>query len=187
MKALKQILVTTITTIACAFLVIWSSGTFGFRTPSFAFLANWLVMSGVAITGQAIHLSFGRNYYQIRPFERNGRIYECLGVRFFKRVVRSGPLSIFSPTLRLAGQRVALKDLEFEMRKAETGHCLIFLVMLVFVGYAGFKGWFDSVGWLLLFNIVLNGYPVMLQRYNRAKLLSLIERAEEASMKSSEA
>ena len=68
----------------------------------------------------------------------------------------------------------ALRNLDSEMRKAETGHMLIFLVMLFFIVYALFNGWFDAVGWILLFNIIINGYPIMLQRYNRIKLQELI-------------
>ena len=33
-----------------------------------------------------------------------------------------------------------------------------------------FLRWFDAAGWLMLFNVLFNGYPVMLQRYNRMRL-----------------
>ncbi len=83
---------------------------------------------------------------------------------------------MFSPTLRFPKDKTvpALRILENEMRKAETGHVLIFVLIFVFVGYALLQGWFDTVAWLLLFNILINGYPIMLQRYNRIKLQELI-------------
>ena len=62
------------------------------------------------------------------------------------------------------------------MCKAETGHAVIFIVMLLFISYALLRGWFDAVGWMLAFNVIINGYPVMLQRYNRIKLHELIQR-----------
>ena len=62
------------------------------------------------------------------------------------------------------------------MRKAETVHVYIFLLMLVFISYALLNGWFDAVGWMLAFNILINGYPIMLQRYNRIMLQELIQR-----------
>lgn len=61
------------------------------------------------------------------------------------------------------------------MRNAETMHVLIFLLMFLFVGYALFQGWLDAVGWSLFFNLLLNAYPVMLQRYNRIRLQKLIQ------------
>ena len=135
-------------------------------------------MSWVAIIGQFVHFSFPPKYYDIRPFEQTGQIYERLGIRIFKQLVRRGPLSIYSPTLRFPKEKTisGLINLESEMRKAETGHVLIFFLMLVFEGYALLQGWFDAFAWILLFNILFKGYPIMLQRYNRVILRELIQK-----------
>ncbi len=166
----------TVATIAVAFSIVWSLDAFGFRSPVSAFLVNWLAMSWVAIAGQAVHFSFPLRCYDIRAFERTGRVYESLGIRLFKRLVRRGPLSIFSPTLRFPKEKTisTLRHLDSEMQKAETGHVLIFILMLLFSSYSLLRGWFDGVGWMLAFNIIINGYPIMLQRYNRIKLHELI-------------
>jgi hypothetical protein len=116
---------------------------FGFRSPLFAFLVNWLAMSWVALNGQLVQFSFAPRYYTTQPFEHTGQVYERLqGIRLFKRLVRRGPLAMFSPTLRFPKDKTvpALRTLENEMRKAETGHVLIFVLMLVFVGYALLQG-----------------------------------------------
>ena len=159
-------------------LIVWVFVSFSFRSPIFAFLINWLIMSWVAILGQFVTFpSFASTYYEIKPFEQSGRVYERLGISLFKKMVRRGPFSVFSPTLRFPAQRTApaLKNLENEMRKAETSHLIIFFIILLPIGYALFKGWLDAFVWLLLFDILFNGYPVMLQRYNRIKLQELID------------
>jgi hypothetical protein len=175
METLKKLLVFTVATVAAIALVLWTWGSFGFRSPVSAFLVNWLTMSWIAVIGQVVHLSFAPGYYHVKPFERTGQVYERLGIRLFKKLVRRGPLSIFSSTLRFPKEKTtpALQSLESEMRKAETGHALIFVLVLLFVGYALLKGWLDAVVWTLLFNILVNGYPIMLQRYNRIKLQEL--------------
>jgi len=48
----------------------------------------------------------------------------------------------------------------------------------LYVGYVLLKGWLDAVVWMLLFNILINGYPIMLQRYNRIKLQELIQQQD---------
>jgi hypothetical protein len=176
MEILKRFLSFTLATLVAIVLLIWCWDAFGFRNPIFAFLTNWLIMSWVAINGQVIRLSFAPGYYAIKPFEQTGQIYERLGIRLFKRLVRRGPLSMFSPTLRFPKDRTvpALRMLDSEMRKAETGHVLIFMIMLLFAGYALLQGWLDAVAWMLVFNILINGYPIMLQRYNRIMLQELI-------------
>jgi len=169
MNLLKRLLLFVASTSVFLFAFQWTLNAFGFRSVFFAFLINWLVMSWVAVMGQVIHFYFPEAYYEIRPFERDGQIYERLGIRFFKKLVRRGPLTLFNPTIRhQAGE--SFQDLEPEMKRAETGHTIIFALMLILVGYAGIRGWFDAAGWLMLFNIIINGYPVMLQRYNRIKI-----------------
>ena len=172
----KLLSLITITGVALT-LIVWTFVAFEFRSPIFAFLINWLVMSWVAMMGQFVTFPFlPSTYYEIKPFEQSGQVYERLGVSIFKKIVRRGPLTVFSPTLRFPAERSvsALKTLENEMRKAETSHLAIFCLILLLVGYALVKGWFDAVAWLLLFNIFFNGYPVMLQRYNRLKIRKLI-------------
>src|SRR5512139_628434 len=178
MNTSKKLAIFALVTIGVVLLIVWSLDAFGFRSPVFAFLLNWLAMSWVALAGQAIPFALPARYYDIKTFERTGRVYERLGVPLFKKLVRRGPLAIFSPTLRLPKVKTitALQHLDHEMRKAEAGHVYVFLLMLVFTGYALLNRWFDAVVWMLAFNVLINGYPIMLQRYNRIMLQDLIQR-----------
>ncbi len=175
MENFKKFTLFIVATIAVIFLIAWTVDSFGLRSLMSALLLNWLVMSWIVIVGQVIRLSFLSAYYDFGPFEQTGQVYENLGIRLFKKLVRRGPLTIFSPTLHFPKEKsvAAYQNLESEMRKAETGHVLAFMLMLLFVGYALLNGWLDAVMWMLLFNILINGYPVMLQRYNRIKLQQL--------------
>jgi hypothetical protein len=140
------------------------------RMKSLAWKMNWLVMSWVAILGQVITFTFSSGYSQPQSFEHNGWIYERLGIQYFKKLVRRGPLTILSPSLRKGEGNDGAQKLFGEMQKAETAHGVIIALMLLLICYALVRGWFDAAGWLMLFNILINGYPVMLQRYNRIKL-----------------
>ena len=134
-------------------------------------------MSWVAIVGQMITFVLPPGHYDTRALERTGKVYEHLGIRLFKKFVRRGPLSVFNPGLRFPKERTipALQHLDREMRKAETAPVYIFVLMLLFSGYALVKGGPAAMGWMLGFNILINAYPVMLQRYNRIKLQQLID------------
>ena len=158
MEILKKLAMFMVVTIVAIFLIAWSLDSFGFRSPISALLVNWLVMSWIAMVGQIIYLKFPLTYYDIRPFEQTGQVYERVGIRLFKKLVRRGPLTIFSPTLRFPKEKTvsALRNLENEMRKAETGHALIFILMLLFIGYVAVNGWLDAAVWFLLFNTLIN-------------------------------
>jgi hypothetical protein len=177
METLKKASFFAAATVAAVALIAWVVDACGFRSPASALLVNWLGMSWMAVLGQAVRFSFAPGYYHAQPFERAGRVYECLGIRVFKKLVRRGPLAVFSPTLRMPEGRTiaALQSLGADMQKAESGHVVIFALMMVYVGCTLLKGWLDAALWAMLFNILINGYPVMLQRYNRIKLQELIQ------------
>jgi hypothetical protein len=56
------------------------------------------------------------------------------------------------------------------MRDAEASHLILLVLTIGVVAHAAARGWWTAAGWTLLFDVLLNGYPVMLQRYNRALL-----------------
>ena len=64
-------------------------------------------------------------------------------------------------------------------REAETGQPLVFVLVLLLAGYAAGQRWVGTAGWLL--DILINGYPVMLQRYNRARIEMVLQRHAERS------
>lgn len=64
------------------------------------------------------------------------------------------------------------------MRTAEADHVVMFLVTLLPIGHALVRGWWDAAAWTLLFDVLINAYPVMLQRYNRGRLVSLTARLQ---------
>jgi hypothetical protein len=147
----------------------------GPRSVGFAFLLVWLTMCWVTLVLSAFPLRLPAAYYDLRPGERDGRRYERTGVLVAKRVLRRGPLQIFNPQLRLPPVRDAqsLAKLDAAMRSAETNHVVMFLVVMLVVAHAIVRGWWDGAAWTLLFNLLINGYPVMLQRYNRGRLARL--------------
>ncbi len=180
MKIAVRILVIFAASAVLILLVVWIVAAFGVHGPVFPFLANWLVMAWVAIVGQVQEFQLPAGYYRLRACERDGRGYEYLGVHWFKKLVRAGPLTVFAPTLRTPRKITALDGAELarlgvEMCKAECAHLFIGWVVLLLAVYAASKGWWDTAGWLLLFDLPINAYPVLLQRYNRAKMQPLLE------------
>jgi hypothetical protein len=56
------------------------------------------------------------------------------------------------------------------MKDAEASHFFLLVAMLGVVINAAVRGWWVAGGLTLLFDVFMNGYPVMLQRYNRVLL-----------------
>jgi hypothetical protein len=95
--------------------------------------------------------------------------YEWLGVRRFSRLL---PVRR-SPRVRLDGGRRGLGALEARSRAAELSHALIFLALSVAAGICAVAGQLRVAAWTMALNVMFNGYPVLLQRYTRARLVRL--------------
>ncbi len=164
-------LVTCTTGIAVAFLV-WSLHSFGPRAFAFAFLVVWLPMAWLGLVSRVVVPRLPERYHTLRGFERDGHLYVLLGVRLVKRLLRRGPLAVFNPDLHLPTERTRtnLARLDQRIRDAEASHFILLVLTLGVVVNALVRRWWSAAGWTVLFDILMNGYPVMLQRYNRALL-----------------
>ena len=173
-KALPAAGVTTGT----AALMAWALRAFGARSARFAFVVVWLPLAWFALLGRILALRrpvlrLPAHVHALRGVERDGRVYELFGVRVAKWLLRRGPLAVFGPPdLRLPAEPTpaTLASLDARMRQAEALHEILLVVTLAVVVNAGVRGWWPAAGWTLLFNVLANGYPAMLQRYNRALL-----------------
>ncbi len=164
-------------TIGMAALMAWSLRLFGARSAWFALAVVWLPLGWFALLGRVLVLRrpvlrLPAYVHALRAFERDGRVYELAGVRVAKRLLRRGPLAVGAPDLRLPAEPTPanLAVLDERMQQAEAIHEILLVVTLAAAVNAAARGWWAAAGWLLLFNVLFNGYPAMLQRYNRALL-----------------
>ncbi len=152
--------------------IVWSARAFGIDSVWFSLAIVWLPMTWVGMASRRVQVRLPDAYHRLRGFEQSGRVYELVGVRLFKTMLRRGPLAVFNPDLHLPVERTAerLEHLARRMRDAEASHAVLFIVTLVFGGFAALRGWWTAAAWTAVFDVVINGYPVVLQRYNRARL-----------------
>lgn len=153
-------------------LLAWAGRRFGPRSAAFAFVVVWVPMTWLGTVSRVAQPRLPRSYHELRGFERDGTVYELVGVRLAKQLLRRGPLAFFNPDLHLPTERTAerLAHLEQRMEDAEASHAILLVATVPVVLHAASRRWWRAAGWTLLFDVLMNGYPVMLQRYNRALL-----------------
>ena len=128
---------------------------------------------------------FNHKYYSIKHFEREGKIYEILGKKWFKRLL-----------LKIALRRknevpfngYFLKELwvegiiEFENRskKSERSYVIIATIILFYrIRIMIFLDGILDVLFLLFFtvlNVITNIYPIFLQRYYRIRIQRVLRK-----------
>jgi hypothetical protein len=157
----------TALTVTFAVAVVWGARTYG-RSIAFAFGINWVLMFwAITFASNVVPLRLPARYYATRPFEKGGRAYDLLGLRWYRRALRPVLWSV-NPAL-LRSQPAARETMIEGTKDAETGHLFIFLAITGITIWALASGW-CSAGWLLLFNLLHNGYPVLSMRQLRARL-----------------
>ncbi len=175
MKIVNRVLAVIGATAIMAISVYWFViEEVGFWHWASAFCAIWFLMAWLATVHLLMKYSFPDRYYRPKEFEKSGRIYEMLGVLLLRKLLRRGPLHLSAPALEYSGRREHLPTLERETRTAESVHLLSFLSSFLLIAYAHYKGWLDLAVWLMLYNVLINIYPIMLQRYNRVRLEKVI-------------
>ena len=153
-------------------LFVLACRAWGPYSVGFAFAAVWLPMMWLGTASRVVAIHLPTRWYELRRFESDGHLYEMLGVRVVKRLLRRGPMSIFNPGLHLPIERTPehIAALDRRMREAEASHAILLILTLGLVANAAVRSHWTAAGWMLVFNILVNGCPVMLQRYNRALL-----------------
>lgn len=168
----RSVLLVAGATVVAAALLLLGVHVLGASSAAFAFVVVWVPMTWLGTVSRVIPLRLPSGYHDLRPVERDPRLYERLGVRLAKRLLRRGPLAAFNPGLHLPAERTPqhLAALEQRMNKAEASHLILLVATLGVVVNAAARGWWLAAGLTGLFDVLVNGYPVMLQRYNRALL-----------------
>lgn len=115
------------------------------------------------------------SYFRLRGFEKNGRLYGALGVGFLKRFVADGELvnralRRVEPGYRVITDKTSLQEYAQRTHAAEKSH-LMFLLMGLFTTIYAFRiGWYGWGAYLAISNLIVNLWPILLQRYTRARI-----------------
>lgn len=100
------------------------------------------------------------------------KTYERFGVLWYRRILLATPIRSFNTDIRFSTNRSieALVSVKKHMTNAELAHWIGFAAMLtVTVAVLWFRG-FELALAHLIFNVIGNLYPCLLQQYNRLRL-----------------
>ena len=179
MKLTKSLLLIfiAIITIVLVYSLIHYIGMQGFL---FAWTLNFLLMSCVFAFTETLKSQFKSPYYTEKSWEHRGKIYESFGINFFRKIlVWIGWEKLNKKANPIEKNTEALMHLHYKTKQSEFGHIIILIIVLGSNIYVAFKFGVVQSLWLLILNVLLNFYPILLQRYNRPRIeraLSLSKR-----------
>ncbi|MES2761082.1 MAG: hypothetical protein V4677_02705 [Bacteroidota bacterium] len=165
----KIILVLTI--LATVIATYWLINYVGMRGFLFAWSLNFMLMMFVFKFTETLKAEYTSPYYKEKNWEKTGKIYEYLGINVFRKLlVLIGWEKLNKKANPVNKNQESLTHLEYRTKQSEFGHLLVFVIVLGFNIVVIFNFGLTESVWLLVLNILLNVYPILLQRYNRPRL-----------------
>ena len=172
MRRNLTLLLIPIVAIASVYALVHYVRTDGF---SFAWALNFLLMLCVFAFTEALKSELISPYYNEKEWEQRGKIYEHFGINAFRKLlVWTGWEKLNKKANPVEKDTKALTNLYYQTKKAELGHAIILLIVLGFNVFVAFKFGVLKSMWLLILNVLLNLYPIFLQRYNRPRIARAI-------------
>lgn len=128
----------------------------------------------------ALWWTLPKTYFDVRPFERSGRVYEFLGVLLFRKFAPNGDLANRwerrkDPDFRVIRDRRSATDFLLRTEQSERGHLVLLFLGIISAAWAWTIGWTGWAVYLSIGNVVVNIYPILLQRYTRSRLQKILK------------
>ena len=167
------ILVTT--TCGVGFLILFPFMSMSSLTYSISL--NFLLMIWMSIVETLLRPELKSSYFNCHRIEDEGKIYKYLGVRFFRKLlVLSGWERSRKKETPIRESLILLEYYEYRTRTSEFGHGIIAIIIAIITVYVCMAYSFKQTIWLIFFNIFLNIYPIIVQRYNRPRVRRVINK-----------
>ncbi|MBO2543206.1 hypothetical protein J0871_02135 [Salegentibacter sp. BDJ18] len=149
----------------------------------FAWVLNFMLMMGVAYIIQILKPILSSTYFNAKEWENEGKTYKWFGIHGFRKIlVWIGWEKLNKASNPVKRNLDALKYLEYNTRQSEFGHLIIFFIVLAFTIVVIIYYGFQQSLWLIILNILLNVYPIGVQRYNRPRLQKAINKFKKFSV-----
>ena len=146
-------------------------------SASFSIALNFSLMMWVTILESQLKPSLASRYYYPYSFEKQGELYRILGIAWYRAIlVKTGWEKLRQQHTPITKSLQNVLAYERASRVAEAGHMVVGIIVLGITGYVSTAYSVADARWLILFNILLNVYPVLLQRHIRPRLQRTIAR-----------
>jgi uncharacterized membrane protein len=144
---------------------------------SYSIALNFILMIWMSIIQTLLKLELKSSYFNSHPFEDEGRIYKYFGVHLFRKLLAlSGWERSRKKETPIRKSLIILEYYEYRTRASECGHRIIAIIIAFISVYVCIAYSFKETIWLIFFNIFMNIYPIIVQRYNRPRVRRVINK-----------
>ncbi|MGH4121009.1 hypothetical protein [Clostridium sp.] len=146
-------------------------------SAAYSIILNFTLMIWMSIFQTLLIPELTSSFFNSHRIEKEGKIYKHLGVHFFRKfLVLSGWEKSRIKETPIRKSIILLEYYEYRTRASEFGHAIIAIIIIFISIYVCIAYSFKETIWLIIFNIFMNIYPIMAQRYNRPRVRRVIKK-----------
>ncbi len=142
----------------------------GVSSPWFAVIASFCFLGLLDLAGPFLQTRMPRSLRQVRPWEVHRKAYRAIGVPAFGDLLRRSPLRRLNQRVYLKAAGSDLSLVRTHLEQAEAAHFWGGVATIPYVVFAGIAGWWAALMSLVVFNVVVNLYPLLHLRWARARI-----------------
>lgn len=141
--------------------------------------ANFGIMAWATVLFEIYKPSLSSQWFGSFGFEREGRLYESIGVRQFRWFLQKTRWNRLLGVPAVRNSYAGISTMESGTRLSEASHwlCLVPILIMFCISVGSSRRWMTAAFWIasaLLFHI----YPIMLQRYHRPRYRRILKHME---------
>lgn len=172
---MKMLLIVGLTVATVSLMILYLDIT----SAAFSLGVNFALMFWFTLFESQLKPKLNSTYFNSQPFEKQGKWYKKLGVEGYRTILtKIGWEKMRQQQTPIKKDLRAFQVYERASRVAEVGHLVIGGIVLIITTYVILMYSIKDALWLILFNLVLNIYPILLQRYTRPRLQRMIKKFE---------
>ena len=132
--------------------------------------ANFGIMAWATLLFEIYKPSLSSRWFDSFEFEREGRLYEMIGVLQFRSLLQNIQWNRLLGVPAVQKSYAGISQMESGTRLSEASHwlCLVPIVIILCVSVGSASRWTAVTFWIAS-AIVFHIYPIMLQRYHRPR------------------
>ncbi len=139
---------------------------------SIAFI-SW--MAGMILNTGIKNKYFYENLSNLN-FIKNKNLNKIIGLGYFKWVVKNTFFKFFNQKIKLKNKKIELSEIRKEMTIAEVSHLIGFIFVTIVALYKSIPNNYLLGLTIMIFNILMNLYPSLLQQENKRRIDKLMKK-----------
>ncbi|WP_026954445.1 hypothetical protein [Algoriphagus vanfongensis] len=137
---------------------------------------SWLI--GMVFNQLLLKTSYYKELTNLNFIESKA-INKWIGLREFQWIVKNTFFKFFNQKIKIDSRKADLTEIRMEMSIAEISHLIAFIFVMIVAVIQWLAVGFLFAVVIMIFNVLLNLYPSLLQQENKRRIDQLIRRQRE--------